>query len=205
MSVFHALWHQDRAPPDWALSETLPILKRGKPDNELSSYRSISIVSMVNAGAAGQVVCWRFWAADDIAIIASNMKAQKRMIKFEATCSRAGLSISTKVMHTPAGPAAAQPVLQLSLMAVESVASFVYLGSEVNAAPGCPRYGMPQRDLGSLWYAEQHLADYTSLMYTSLVRPIALSGADMWVLSQERLLDTRERQDTPHFVRLPKR
>ena len=46
--LFHAIWHYGHVPPDWALSEILPILKRGKPDNELSSYRPISIVSMVS-------------------------------------------------------------------------------------------------------------------------------------------------------------
>jgi hypothetical protein len=132
--------------------------------------------------------------ADDIVLIATKMKGlQDRMAALERTCTRAGMLVSakTKLQHVNAPPDAVHPPLALQTFTVEAVPTFTYLGSEVT--PGQDTTATVQdrltkaaaafSRLGPIWNTRSLPKRTKALMYNTLVRPIAIYGAETWVLT----------------------
>ena len=145
--------------------------------------------------------------ADDIALIACNMPAlQARMTQMASICSRANMQLSTKTkvqhLQAPGSSAPPQPNLQLPGLEIEATDTFLYLGSEVNStlnldavirdrlAKASAVFGQ----LARIWTATSLPARIKATMYLTLVRPIALYGAETWILtaSQESILDVQD-------------
>ena len=142
--------------------------------------------------------------ADDLALISRNLPAlRQRMLRLEETCQRAGMRLSakTKLMYINFPPSAPTPALQLKELRVDPVETFSYLGSEINTrldleatirdriSKASAVFGMLRR----IWDGKLPMRLKTR-MYLSLVRPIALYGAETWTLlpSHERTLDAIE-------------
>ena len=128
--------------------------------------------------------------ADDIAMISRDMVTLRaRMLRLEEICRRAGFDLSTKTKllafnmfaeMTPGG-------MQLRDLTIEPVPTFTYLGSEVNAdldigatiSDRLTKARTVFAMLRRIW--EEHLPmKLKSLLYNSLVRPVALYGAETW-------------------------
>ena len=144
--------------------------------------------------------------ADDLALIARHLPAlESRMHTLQTTCTRAGLILSdkTKIMSHP-GSESIPPTtpLQLSGLTVEVVSKFKYLGAEVTAtmmtestirarlAKASTAFAL----LSSIWRTSHLPTRIKSLMYKTLVRPIALYGAETWAFPEglESLLDSAD-------------
>ena len=142
--------------------------------------------------------------ADDVALIARQLPALRaRLLRMEEVSSRAGMCLSTKtkIMYIHPNPSTSPSAIQLRDLTVEPVASFIYLGSEVNSslnlnaairdrlAKAGAVFGMLRR----IWSGSLPMRVKTR-MYMTLVRPIALYGAEAWTLlpAQERTIDASE-------------
>jgi hypothetical protein len=149
--------------------------------------------------------------ADDLALTAREMAAlASRMHKFEDVCARVGMRISTKTKlmhinplpHPGSADTSRPPPLQLQGFTVDPVDRFTYLGSDVNAAldlattiqDRLTKAGTVFAQLSRIWTAKHLSMALKAKMYLTLVRPIALYGAETWTLlpSQEHLVDTME-------------
>ena len=142
--------------------------------------------------------------ADDLVLVARRLPALRaRLLRLEAICSRAGMCLSTKtkVLYIHPAPGTETPAIPLRDLTVEPVTSFIYLGSEVNGnlnlddtirdrmSKAGAVFGMLRR----IWAGTLPLHLKTR-MYLTLVRPVALYGAETWTLlpAQERSLDAAE-------------
>ena len=152
--------------------------------------------------------------ADDLALTARDMTALvARMKKFDDICTRAGMTISTKtkLMHInppseDGSPSATSPhpshTLHLSHFTVDVVDRFTYLGSDVNThldltstiQDRLDKAGAVFARLSRLWSTSHLSTSIKAKMYHSLVRPVALYGAETWTLlpSMEHLVDATE-------------
>jgi hypothetical protein len=148
--------------------------------------------------------------ADDVVLIARSTRAlQTRMTTLEHTCSQAGLALSTKtkVMHlaankTPAAPVAPAHPIRIQAFTIEPVETFTYLGDEVNTALALDQTVRARlakannvfAQLRRIWDTHKLPMRVKATMYITLVRPIALYGAETWTLTPrlERSVDTAD-------------
>jgi hypothetical protein len=161
--------------------------------------------------------------ADDLALTARDMVAlSNRMRQFDEACARAGMCISTKtkLMHVNTKLASGStsttrpspPLLQLSSFFVDPVEHFTYLGSDINSNldltstihDRLSKAGAAFAMLSRIWTASHLSASIKAQMYLSLVRPIALYGAETWTLlpSMEHLVDVTEMRWLRQLVRV---
>ena len=112
------------------------------------------------------------------------------------------LSTKTKYMRVNDPLAKAPSSLQLRDLSVESVNTFTYLGSEINTTADLEatvkdrmsKAGNVFEMLHRMWTAARLPTRIKIRMYLTLVRPVALYGAETWPLlpSHEHLVDVAD-------------